>query len=173
MNNLIKHGWTSENLLKTSDEDLKELIRWVRFPNRKVLYIKRSWKILQDEYKGVVPSNSKSIHGFPGIGPVSSLMMSQFVFNKVEGIPADSHIIRVADCLGWSDSNGKADLCRKQLESWLPRERWGLLYSLLLGYGIGTWTPKNPKCETCPVREFCPSKGYYKAKMEERKRMSN
>ena len=56
MRNLKKHGLTLENILKTPDNELAELIRVVNFRNKKVTYIKKCSNIIKDEYGGKVPS---------------------------------------------------------------------------------------------------------------------
>ena len=52
---LKSYGLTLENILKTSDEKLSNLIRGVNFRTKKVSYIKKVSKIIQEKYEGKVP----------------------------------------------------------------------------------------------------------------------
>ena len=59
MEQLKKHGLTLDNILKTKDQVLAELIRVVKFRNKKVQYIKKCSKIIKDKCDGKVPSDLK------------------------------------------------------------------------------------------------------------------
>jgi len=100
------------------------------------MYLKNTAKMIINDYGGKVPLSSSEIIKFQGIGEVSALMLEQYVFNNVTGIAVDSHILRVSQKLGWTDSL-VAKGARKDLESWVPREKWGSLYGNFLGYGQG------------------------------------
>ncbi|CAI2378220.1 unnamed protein product [Moneuplotes crassus] len=159
LNNILDHSSDPEVILETPDEEISEMIKNVRFHNKKIGYIKKSTKMFLENFEGRLPSDIKSLNKFPGIGPVSSLMISQMWFNKVQGIAVDSHIIRCAKLLGWADGKTTA-VVRKQLESWLPKEKWGDLYFLLVFHGSEICTPRKPKCDSCSVRDLCPSSTY-------------
>jgi endonuclease-3 len=44
---------------------------------------------------------------------------------------------------------------RKQLERWLPRELWGEVNLLLVGFGQTVCLPRAPLCSQCPVQSVC------------------
>ena len=139
--NIMDYGCTPEKLANIPVEELTEKINMVSFYNRKVDYIKRTSKMVIEKHDGIVPDNFEEIREFPGIGTISSLMMCQYTFGKIDGIAVDSHILRVSNLLGWANAKG-AERTRKQLESWLPKSKWGEIYPLLLGYGQSICKPK-------------------------------
>ncbi len=69
-------------------------------------------------------------------------------FGEVVGISVDTHVHRIANQLGWAARGGAAsktpEKTRAALEAWMPREVWGEVNLLLVGFGqeIQTEKPK-------------------------------
>ena len=143
LHRLVDHGLTPNKMIEIPTEELEELLKGVRFHRRKVEFIKRSSEMVLSEYNGEVPQELDDILKFPGIGTPMGLSLQQYVFNKVGGIIVDSHSLRVANRLKWADSKG-IETTRKQLESWLPKDKWLDSYALLLAHGIEVCKPTSP-----------------------------
>lgn len=43
------------------------------------------------------------------------------------------------------------------MQSWLPKDKWKKINPILVGYGQIVCLPRNPRCDVCPVSEYCPS----------------
>lgn len=135
MKRLQKHGLTVDNIAKTSDKKLYELIYGVGFHNKKVIYIRKTVQQIQDKFDGKVPSNLKDLISFPGVGPKMGIIIMNVAFNKHVGISVDTHVHRICQELGWVKKVKKPEDTRRQMETWLPKEEWGNINLLLVGVG--------------------------------------
>ena len=89
--------------------------------------------MIVEEYNSKVPEKLEDLIKFPGIGINSAIYIQQSVFNIVEGIPVDSQVHKVANLLGWAEAK-TTESSRKQLESWLPKEKWTEVSPMLVGF---------------------------------------
>ena len=135
MKRLQKHGLTVENIAKTSDKKLFELIYGVGFHNKKVIYIRKTVQQIIEKYDGTVPANLKDLISFPGVGPKMGIIIMNVAFNKHVGISVDTHVHRICQQLGWVKKVKKPEDTRRQMEAWLPKEEWGNINLLLVGVG--------------------------------------
>lgn len=157
MAKLRQHGCTIENILKTSDVKLGELIYPAGFWKTKVKYIKNTSEILKNEYKGDIPRTVKDLCKLPGVGPKMAFLVMKCAWNEVLGIGVDTHVHRIANRLQWVKKPTKdPESTRKELEDWLPREYWQDINHLLVGFGQQTCLPLRPKCAGCLNKDICP-----------------
>jgi len=70
----------------------------------------------------------------PGVGPKMAYIIESIVFNKSTGIGVDTHMHRIFNDLKWVKSK-TPEQTREQLEGWLPKDRWGELNALFVGFG--------------------------------------
>ena len=80
----------------------------------------------------------------------------QVAWRNVVGIGVDTHVHRISNRLGWAKSN-TPEQTRMQLEQWLPREYWGVVNVLLVGFGQKVCLPIGPRCSDCRVNALCPT----------------
>jgi endonuclease III len=132
----MKYGVSPQRLKEAPVEKLENMIKMVCFHRNKAKYLKKTAEIVLEKYNGIVPRELNELQEFPGIGPISALMIQTTLYGKVSGLPMDSQSLRVSNRLKWVDSQ-KPKLAQKQLESWLPKEKWPEAYELLLGLGNG------------------------------------
>ena len=163
MNKLREYGLTVEHIRNTSVEKLTELIHSVGFKNTKAKHIKKVVEILHEQYADDVPGDYESILALPGVGPKMALLMMSVAWNKTVGISVDIHVHRISNRLKWTGARAtsRPEQTRKSLEDWLPREYWGEVNGMLVGFGQQIC--KNiPLCSTCLNRKICPSSNYKK-----------
>lgn len=123
MRALQEHGLTVVNIAQTSHEKLNSLIRRVGFHNNKTKYIKETVEILISEYNGDIPPNAVEMMKLPGVGPKMAFIVENVGWGTCSGIGIDTHMHRMFNELKWVDSKNP-EQTRKQLESWLPKDRW-------------------------------------------------
>mmetsp|Transcript_11887 Transcript_11887/g.11934 ORF Transcript_11887/g.11934 Transcript_11887/m.11934 type:complete len:150 (+) Transcript_11887:103-552(+) len=97
---LQSQGLTPERMVELPVEEIADTIYGVRFHNNKAKYIKNTSKILLEKYDGDIPNDFKKVIALPGIGPKMAYLFLQICYGKVEGIPVDTHVHRVANRLG-------------------------------------------------------------------------
>ncbi|KAL7524654.1 hypothetical protein ACHAWF_001039, partial [Thalassiosira exigua] len=134
MRALQKHGLTVQKIRATDAETLNGLIKKVGFRNNKTKYMKQVAEILIDDYGGDIPPTADAMMELPGVGPKMAYIVESIVFGTVSGIGVDTHMHRMFNDLGWVDST-TPEKTREQLEGWLPRERWGEVNLLWVGFG--------------------------------------
>ena len=90
MKRLQEHGLTVENINKTSESKLRELIYGVGFHNRKTEYIKKATNILIEKFDGDIPNNVEDmVRELPGVGPKMAYLTANIAFDKPVGIGVD------------------------------------------------------------------------------------
>lgn len=157
MKKLREHGCSIDNILETSDQVLGELIYPVGFWKKKIEYIKRTSKILQEEYNGDIPDTVEKLCKLPGVGPKMAYLAMKSAWNQIVGIGVDTHVHRISNRLRWVKKPTKQpEDTRKELQDWLPREYWRDINHLLVGFGQQTCLPVGPKCYECLNKEICP-----------------
>ena len=152
---LQERGLTVDNVANNlSEEEIDELICKVGFHNTKAKRIKAAAKICLDKYDGDIPDTAELLQELPGVGPKMAYITMNVAFGKPSGIGVDVHVHRITNRLGWNTTKTPEDT-RKALESWLPVEKWISINPLLVGFGQLHCLPRNPKCNECPVRNYC------------------
>lgn len=174
MSRLREHGCTIDNILKTDDKKLGELIYPVGFWKRKVEYIKKTSKILLDQYNGDIPKTVEDLCKLTGVGPKMAYLVMKCAWNEIQGIGVDTHVHRISNRLGWHKRPTKQpEDTRKSLEDWLPRELWSEINHLLVGFGQQTCLPVYPKCSVCLNKQICPYGRSYKSPKKSPKKLPN
>ncbi|KAK1944913.1 Endonuclease III-like protein 1 [Phytophthora citrophthora] len=170
MHRLIQHGLTVESMLEIDQQELAQLIRPVGFFNHKAKYIKQTVSILtkkaEAEGRDIVdiPDTYEGLVALPGVGPKMATLVMNCAWNTNVGICVDTHVHRISNRLKWvktwNKTNPKSqdpEKTRAELEDWLPREHWGPINPLLVGFGQTICLPRGPKCSECKIRNICPS----------------
>ncbi|KAN0027150.1 hypothetical protein ACTFIU_009835 [Dictyostelium citrinum] len=152
---LKEYGLTVDKMLTIDINKLETLLHPVGFYKRKAIYLKKIAEILKNKYNGDIPPTFKEIEQLPGIGPKMTNLIVQIAWGRVEGIAVDVHMHRISNRLGWVKTKTPEETM-KDLESWLPKENWGTVNHLLVGFGQTICSPVNPKCANCLVNNLCP-----------------
>ena len=164
MTRLKERGLTPENIVAMSDKELGELIYPVGFWKRKVAYLKRTSEILLREYDGDIPDTVNGLVSLPGVGPKMAHLAMQVAWGVNSGIGVDTHVHRIVARLGWTSEAKTPEQTRRSLESWLPREKWGEINWLFVGFGQQICLPVRPKCGECLNKDLCPYGRKHKSK---------
>ena len=138
---LQEHGLTINNILKTPESKIKELIIDVGFSNTKASYIKNITTILHRDYQDDIPDNIDDLLKFKGVGPKIATLIMLIAWDDVTGISVDSHIHRIANELDWVDTR-TADKTKIELEKIVPRKYWREINQVLVGFGQLRALPK-------------------------------
>lgn len=118
-------------------------------------------QLIRDQYKGVFPKNYEEILALKGIGSYTAAAITSFAFNLPYPV-LDGNVKRVvARFLGMQEA---IDLpaTQKAMMVWLnqalPPEQSADFNQAMLDLGATVCTPKNPRCDACPVASICVSK---------------
>jgi endonuclease-3 len=147
-----------------ADVDSKELTREisaVTFAGMKAKNIINACKILAEKYNGRVPETMDELIDLPGIGRKTANTILINAFGKVEGIPVDTHVIRLSFRLGWIKSK-KPEEIEQDLMKIIPKEDWKSIAYLLKAHGRAICTAPVPYCSKCFLDRLCPKNGVTK-----------
>jgi len=113
--------------------------------------------MLRDEYDGVIPDTVEELIKLPGVGRKTANLVCGDVYGK-PAVVADTHCIRITGRLGLTDSKDPYKV-EMQLKKLLPPEESNDFCHRLVLFGRDICSARSPKCEACPLREFCPAAG--------------
>ena len=120
--------------------------------------LQKAAKIIVSEYGGQLPDTAEELLKLPGIGDYTAGAIASIAFGRRE--PAmDGNAVRVISRVSCERGCvGEARVRRRLKEvcaSLMTDERPGDFNQAMMGLGNMICVPVHPKCESCPVREFC------------------
>ena len=145
-----------EDFVNIQPSILEDLIHSCGFyKNKSKNIIACSKKILSD-YGGKVPQNMEDLISLPGVGRKSANVIMLEAFGKPCGIAVDTHAKRLANRIGLS-SQKEPEKIEKDLLELFPKKYLKDINHLFIWHGRNCCTSRNPKCNTCPIQQFCKS----------------
>ncbi|CAG9999592.1 unnamed protein product [Clonostachys byssicola] len=143
-------GLNLDNMLAVDPKLLNEMIWAVGFHNNKTKYLKQAAEILRDKWNGDIPDTIEGLTSLPGVGPKMGYLCLSAAWNRTEGIGVDVHVHRITNLWGWNNTKNPEET-RHALQSWLPKDRWREINSLLVGLGQKVCLPQGRRCGDCEV----------------------
>ncbi|CAH0015980.1 unnamed protein product [Clonostachys rhizophaga] len=143
-------GLNLDNMLAVDPKLLNEMIWAVGFHNNKTKYLKQAAEILRDKWNGDIPDTIEGLTSLPGVGPKMGYLCLSVAWNRTEGIGVDVHVHRITNLWGWNNTKNPEET-RLALQSWLPKDRWREINSLLVGLGQKVCLPQGRRCGDCEV----------------------
>ena len=145
---------TIESFANANITELEKMIHPCGFYKNKAKNIIETAKKVLSDFDGIVPSNMEDLLTLPGVGRKSANVIMLEVFDIAQGIAVDTHCKRISNRLGLSKESDptkiELDLIKK-----FPLETLKDVNHLFIYFGRDICTARNPKCEQCPLRNFC------------------
>ena len=113
-------------------------------------------KTIVDDYGGNIPDSLEELIKLPGVGRKTANLVCGDVFKK-PAVVTDTHFIRICNRLGLVSTNEPLKV-EKQMRSLLPPEKSNDFCHRTVLFGREYCIARNPKCEICPLLDFCPKK---------------
>ena len=144
---------TPEAMAAATFEELYPYVRSVSYPNSKTRHLIAMAQRLLADFGGEVPSDIDALMSLPGVGRKTANVIASVVYDKPV-IAVDTHVFRVAHRLGLSD--GKTpEAVERDLERYIPMEKRAVSHHWLILHGRYICTARSPKCNQCPLTEWC------------------
>ena len=146
-----------KKLSKTQDRELIKLWEGLGYYSR-VRNLKKTAKIIINEYHGKIPNNYEDLISLPGIGNYTAYAVLAIAFNK-SYIPLDGNIERVLKrylYLKKVKEIQKDNLIQKKSIFGIS-SRSSDYAQALMELGAMICKPKNPECSECPIAKGCKS----------------
>ncbi len=151
---LFKDYPTAEALALASSDTIFTYIKSISYPNNKAKHLVGMANMLVHDFKGKIPGNVDELVKLPGVGRKTANVIASVVFNKPT-MAVDTHVFRVSNRLGLT-LNAKNPLqCEKQLVKFIPDSLIPRAHHWLILHGRYTCLARKPKCEICPLKEYC------------------
>ncbi|MEK6950481.1 MAG: endonuclease III [Nanoarchaeota archaeon] len=156
---LFRKYKTAEQYAKANLLELTGIIKTITFAGNKAKHIQEACKILVHQHQGKVPRTMEELTALPGIGRKTANAILQNAFDIVEGIVVDTHVLRVAYRLGWTNTDQNAEKSEEQLLKIIPKSEWKQFPWLLKTQGRTICKAPIPSCSQCPVEKLCRKQG--------------
>jgi len=107
---------------------------------------------------GVLPAEAEALRALPGIGAYTAGAISSIAYGRREPL-VDGNVARVLARLENMDEPVRSPSAVRRL--WaiaarlLPDEQPGRFNEALMELGATVCTPRDPRCDVCPVARFC------------------
>jgi endonuclease-3 len=139
-------------------------IKSITFYENKAKNLKGVGEVLIRDYKGKVPDKMEELLKLPGVGRKTANVVLANAFHKIEGIPVDTHVIRVSYRLGIV-STKTPDKLEEELKQLLPKAEWEKFPHYMKSHGRAICTPV-PHCRKCEINYLCKKRGVTKRKWD-------
>lgn len=146
---------TAKEMAKAEPEDILEYVSSVSYPNAKSLHLAQLARMLMEKHGGEVPSAFDELVALPGVGRKTANVMLAVAFGEA-AMPVDTHVFRVSHRMGLVTS--KADTPEKverELVKIIPNNLLSRAHHWLLLHGRYICTSRKPKCDKCPISDWC------------------
>jgi endonuclease-3 len=152
---LFKKYATPSDFAKVRQPVLEKEIRSTGFFRNKAKNIIASSKKIARDFHGKVPDTMESLVGLPGVARKTANIVLSSAFKKAEGIAVDTHVRRLSQRLGFSQSDDPVKI-EQDLMRIVPKEKWLSFNYLLVEHGRRVCQAKKPLHEECAVKGLCP-----------------
>ena len=160
---LFRVAPTPQKMLELGIDGLKQYIRVISFFNNKAKNIIALAQKLSDE--NISDTFSEKYHNrdtlmmLPGIGQKTANVVCNVLWGA-PNIGVDTHVFRNAHRYGWvGDVDNTPEKVEKKLLKLIPKKYHSIVNHVMVLHGRYVCSAQRPKCEKCPVAQFCPYTG--------------
>ena len=128
---------------------------------RRARMLHHAAKVLMEQQGGTLPRTSTELRRLPGIGTYTSAAIASIAFGEPIAV-VDGNVERVLlRVLGWPEATGaKATASLNAVaQSLVPQANAGDHNQAMMELGATICLPRSPRCDACPVFEFCRTRG--------------
>ncbi len=155
---LFKKYPTLESLSKANINEVMEIIKPIGTFRIKANNLIEIAKRLVEECNGKMPNNRKYLETLPGVGRKTVNVVLSNIYN-VPCIAVDTHVARVSKRLNLAKEKDEPMTIEKKLTKKFKKNDLCKRHHQMVLFGRYYCKARNPKCETCKIKEIC---NYYK-----------
>lgn len=143
-----------QSLSKASFDELFPLIKSISYPNNKTKHLIGMANMLMEQFHGEVPMTVEDLVTLPGVGRKTANVITS-VIDQQPNMAVDTHVFRVSARLGLTLRAKNVLQAEKQLIQHIPKDLVHKAHHWLILHGRYTCLARNPKCESCGLKEVC------------------
>lgn len=144
---------TPQAMVALPRETVMALIEPVQFFGNKAEIIQRVSQELLSRFNGQVPSNFEDLISIKGVGPKTANLVLQLGFD-LPAIAVDTHVHRICNRLGYVATK-TPEQTEAALRKYLPQRYWNVINRVLVRHGQEICIAGFPRCDLCPVYDYC------------------
>jgi endonuclease-3 len=149
---------TPAALAEAPVEDLRRLLRPIRFSESKAPRLRELARLLVERFDGEVPRTMADLTSLPGVGNKTAAVVQGYLWGEAESVAVDTHVKRVARRLGLT-STDDARRAERELGALYPKSEWPDINFYFIKHGRTICRAPRPLCEECLVNDICPKVG--------------
>ena len=147
--------FTPNDLRRLSVSQIEKLIYPVGFYHDKARHLKALPDVLNEKFGGVLPHTVEELCELPGVGRKTANLTVAVGFN-LPAICVDVHVHRTCNWLKLVKTSKPVET-EMALRKILPVRYWKTWNSHLVSFGQTRCDPVRPKCNGCPIAQYCHS----------------
>ena len=148
---------TPKALAHAKVKDIEKIIKSIGFYHVKSKRIIEVAKIIDSQFKGIVPDDLETLVKLPGVGRKTANCVLVYAFGK-PAIPVDIHVHRISNRLGLVETKTPEET-ELALMKKIPKKYWIDINDTFVMYGQNICKPISPMCGVCKIKRNCK---YYK-----------
>ena len=133
---------------------LEDLIHPCGFYRNKAKNIKACAQKIVSDFNGKVPCTAEELMSLPGVGRKTANVVLLEAFGIAQGIAVDTHAKRISNLIGFSNESDPVKI-EQDLLKIIPKEYLKDVNHLLVWHGRNICIARNPKCDKCPIKDYC------------------
>ena len=144
---------TPYELAVADPEEVAQYIKRIGMYKTKSKNIVGLAKSLVENFGGQVPDDYGALVSLPGVGRKTANVVLSVGFGH-QRIAVDTHVFRVTNRIGLVHEK---DVLKTELALMdrIPEERWSRTHHSLIFHGRQCCDARKPKCDQCPIVEYC------------------
>ena len=144
---------TPQMMLKIPIEKLEQMVKPTGMYKKKAQILQDVSQTLIDRFDSSVPNTKEELLSIKGVGEKTANIVLNNAFD-IPTIAVDTHVHRLPNLWKFIDTQSEKEttkvLCQK-----VPKEYWNRLNFTIVSFGQTICTPRNPKCDICPIDKYC------------------
>jgi len=155
---LFKKYRTARDYAGANLKKFEQEIRSTGFYHNKAKNIINAAKIILEKFGGKVPDTMEGLMSLPGVARKTANIVLGNAYGKVEGIAVDTHVRRLSQRLGLSESDDPVKIEQDLMEI-VPGDEWFRISYVLIDHGRKICDARKPLCDKCILNDICPKIG--------------
>lgn len=152
---LFKKYPNPKALAEAPVEEIDSYIKTINFHRNKAGIIKSTAQTLITQFGDKVPDNMQALDSLPGVARKTANVVLSCAFGKPDGIIVDTHMIRMSNRLGLTNSKDPVQI-EKDLMEIIPKKYWIDFPLMMILHGRHFCTARPHTCLNCPLGDLCP-----------------
>ena len=136
---------TARDFAGADVSELEKLVRSTGFYHNKAKNIRAACGIIAEKHAGRVPRTMKEMLELPGVARKTANIVLGNSYGVIEGVPVDTHAIRISHLLGWTREKQQVKI-ERDLMALLPRADWLKISDLFVHHGRAICVARRPFC---------------------------